>query len=241
MPAPSFCTTPRSTASSTSTRARRACTCRAFPETVAECIDHVVIGEALHVEDLAEHMAAQIVKHQGAVRSEVTIRAKFPITRRADRQVPLDLLDPLRRRRPPPGRRHHRAGRHPQAPGAGPGIPANQARSPAAEEARPDPTVIRSRHESGNHDLAEVLEALEASTRAGPAGRADLGPGGGRRQVGPRARLRRRDAAAEPKPPAVPPPAAPTARRGSAKSSSWSSARPSRPSSARRPTSGRSA
>jgi GTP cyclohydrolase-4 len=53
-----------------------------FPETVAECIDQVVIGEALHVEDLAEHMAARIVERQGAVRSEVTIRAKFPITRR---------------------------------------------------------------------------------------------------------------------------------------------------------------
>ena len=53
-----------------------------FPETVAECIDHVVIGEALHVEDLAEHMAARIVERQEAVRSEVTIRAKFPITRR---------------------------------------------------------------------------------------------------------------------------------------------------------------
>jgi len=53
-----------------------------FPETVAECIDHVVIGEALHVEDLAEHIAARIVERQEAVRSEVTIRAKFPITRR---------------------------------------------------------------------------------------------------------------------------------------------------------------
>jgi GTP cyclohydrolase I/GTP cyclohydrolase-4 len=53
-----------------------------FPETVAECIDHVVIGEALHVEELAEHIAARIVERQGAVRSEVTIRAKFPVTRR---------------------------------------------------------------------------------------------------------------------------------------------------------------
>jgi GTP cyclohydrolase IV len=53
-----------------------------FPETVAECIDHVVIGEALHVEDLAEHIAARIVERQSAVRSEVTIRAKFPVTRR---------------------------------------------------------------------------------------------------------------------------------------------------------------
>jgi len=52
-----------------------------FPETVAEAIDQVVIGESLHVEDLAEHIAAQIVERQGAVRSEVTIKAKFPVTR----------------------------------------------------------------------------------------------------------------------------------------------------------------
>src|SRR5947199_2288989 len=53
-----------------------------FPETVSEAIDQVVIGESLHVEDLAEHIAAQIVERQQAVRSEVTIRAKFPVTRR---------------------------------------------------------------------------------------------------------------------------------------------------------------
>jgi GTP cyclohydrolase I/GTP cyclohydrolase-4 len=52
-----------------------------FPETVAEAIDRVVIGEALHVEDLAEHIAARVVERQQAVRSEVTIRAKFPVTR----------------------------------------------------------------------------------------------------------------------------------------------------------------
>src|SRR5437763_11698365 len=53
-----------------------------FPETVAECIDHVVIDEALHVEDLAEHIGSRIVERQQALRSEVTIRAKFPVTRR---------------------------------------------------------------------------------------------------------------------------------------------------------------
>jgi MptA/FolE2 family GTP cyclohydrolase len=41
-----------------------------------------VIGESLHVEDLAERIAARIVERQRAVRSEVTIRAKFPVTRR---------------------------------------------------------------------------------------------------------------------------------------------------------------
>ena len=53
-----------------------------FPETVAEAIDQVVIGEALHVEDLAEHIAAADRRAPEAVRSEVTIRAKFPVTRR---------------------------------------------------------------------------------------------------------------------------------------------------------------
>jgi GTP cyclohydrolase-4 len=53
-----------------------------FPEMVSESIDQVVIGESLHVEDLAEHIAAGIVERQQAVQSEVTIRAKFPVTRR---------------------------------------------------------------------------------------------------------------------------------------------------------------
>src|SRR6185503_12581848 len=52
-----------------------------FPETVAEAIDQVVIGESLHVEDLAQHIAERVVERQAAVRSEVTIRAKFPVTR----------------------------------------------------------------------------------------------------------------------------------------------------------------
>src|SRR3954452_4504892 len=52
-----------------------------FPETVAEAIDQVVIGESLHVEDLAQRIAERIVERQRAVRSEVTIRAKFPVTR----------------------------------------------------------------------------------------------------------------------------------------------------------------
>ena len=43
-----------------------------FPETVAESIDQVVIGEALHVEDLAQHIAEHIIDRQRAVRSEVS-------------------------------------------------------------------------------------------------------------------------------------------------------------------------
>jgi GTP cyclohydrolase IV len=52
-----------------------------FPETVAEAIDQVVIGESLHIEDLAQYIAERVVERQAAVRSEVTIRAKFPVTR----------------------------------------------------------------------------------------------------------------------------------------------------------------
>ena len=64
-----------------------------FPETVAEAIDQVVIGEALHVEDLAQHIAEQIVERQQAVRSEVTIRAKFPVTRAHAGLRPADAGD----------------------------------------------------------------------------------------------------------------------------------------------------
>ena len=57
---------------------------------------------------------------------------------RADRQLSLDVLDPLRGGRSPTGRRHHRAGGYAPAPGPGSGIHSNQARSPATKEARPD-------------------------------------------------------------------------------------------------------
>jgi GTP cyclohydrolase I/GTP cyclohydrolase-4 len=52
-----------------------------FPELFGEAIDQVVIGEALHVEDLAEHIAAQIVERQRAVRAEVRIVAQYPLER----------------------------------------------------------------------------------------------------------------------------------------------------------------
>jgi GTP cyclohydrolase IV len=52
-----------------------------FPELFGEAIDEVVIGEALLVEVLAEHIASRIVERQGALRAEVTIRALWPIRR----------------------------------------------------------------------------------------------------------------------------------------------------------------
>jgi GTP cyclohydrolase IV len=46
-----------------------------FPELFEEAIDHVVIGEAFLVEELAEHIARHIVERQQAVRAEVRIVA----------------------------------------------------------------------------------------------------------------------------------------------------------------------
>ena len=47
-----------------------------FPELFEEAIDEVVIGEALLVETLAEHIARHIVRRQGALRAEVGITAR---------------------------------------------------------------------------------------------------------------------------------------------------------------------
>jgi len=43
--------------------------------------DQVVLGEALSVESLAQHIAERVVSAQGALRSEVTIRASYPKVR----------------------------------------------------------------------------------------------------------------------------------------------------------------
>jgi GTP cyclohydrolase I/GTP cyclohydrolase-4 len=53
-----------------------------FEESVNEAIDGVVIGEALVIEALAEHIAQAVVERQGALRSEVTIRASYPVEKR---------------------------------------------------------------------------------------------------------------------------------------------------------------
>jgi GTP cyclohydrolase IV len=53
-----------------------------FPELFEEAIDEVVIGEALLVEALAEHIARQVVGRQGALRAEVRVRARYPVERR---------------------------------------------------------------------------------------------------------------------------------------------------------------
>jgi len=52
-----------------------------FPELFEEAIEEVVIGEALLVESLAEHIAAQIVQRQHALRAEVRIVARYPLER----------------------------------------------------------------------------------------------------------------------------------------------------------------
>ena len=53
-----------------------------FEEVVNEAIDEIVIGEALVIEALAERIAQCVVERQGALRSEVTIRASYPVERR---------------------------------------------------------------------------------------------------------------------------------------------------------------
>jgi len=52
-----------------------------FPELFEEAIEEVVIGEALLVENLAEHIAAHIVERQRALRAEVRIVARYPLER----------------------------------------------------------------------------------------------------------------------------------------------------------------
>jgi GTP cyclohydrolase I/GTP cyclohydrolase-4 len=52
-----------------------------FPELFEEAIEGVVIGEALVVEELAEHIAQTIRDRQGALRSHVRIDARFPVPR----------------------------------------------------------------------------------------------------------------------------------------------------------------
>jgi GTP cyclohydrolase IV len=52
-----------------------------FPELFEEAIEEVVIGEALLVENLAEHIATHIVQRQHALRAEVQIVARYPLER----------------------------------------------------------------------------------------------------------------------------------------------------------------
>src|SRR5919197_2927641 len=53
-----------------------------FPELFEEAIDRVVLGEALVIEALAEHIARHIVERQRALRAEVRITAQYPLKRR---------------------------------------------------------------------------------------------------------------------------------------------------------------
>jgi MptA/FolE2 family GTP cyclohydrolase len=53
-----------------------------FPELFEEAIEAVVIEEALLIEQLAAHIAAQIAERQRALRAEVEIVAQYPLERR---------------------------------------------------------------------------------------------------------------------------------------------------------------
>jgi GTP cyclohydrolase-4 len=52
-----------------------------FPELFEQAIDELVIGEALLVEELAEHIARTVVGRQRALRAEVEVAARYPIQR----------------------------------------------------------------------------------------------------------------------------------------------------------------
>jgi GTP cyclohydrolase IV len=53
-----------------------------FPELFEEVIEHVVLEEAFLVEELAAHIAAEIVERQGAGTAEARITARYPVERR---------------------------------------------------------------------------------------------------------------------------------------------------------------
>jgi GTP cyclohydrolase-4 len=53
-----------------------------FPELFEEAIERVVLEEAFLVEELAAHIAEEIVERQGAGRAETRIVARYPIERR---------------------------------------------------------------------------------------------------------------------------------------------------------------
>src|SRR5215210_1965466 len=53
-----------------------------FPELFEEVIEHVVLEEAFLIEELAAHIAAEIVERQGAGRAEARIMARYPVERR---------------------------------------------------------------------------------------------------------------------------------------------------------------
>src|SRR5580765_4576684 len=59
-----------------------------FPELCEQAIDELVIGEALLVEELAEHIARAVVGRQQALRAEVEVTAKYPL----ERETPVTRL-----------------------------------------------------------------------------------------------------------------------------------------------------
>ncbi|MGE5274902.1 MAG: GTP cyclohydrolase MptA [Verrucomicrobiota bacterium] len=52
-----------------------------FPELFEQAVDELVIGEALLVEELAEHIARAVVGRQRALRAEVEVTAQYPLQR----------------------------------------------------------------------------------------------------------------------------------------------------------------
>src|SRR5215208_740868 len=59
-----------------------------FEEIVEQAIDDVVLGESLKAETLAAHIAERVREHQGGLRAEVTITARYP----QDKQTPVSEM-----------------------------------------------------------------------------------------------------------------------------------------------------
>ena len=146
-----------------------------FEETVNEAIDEVVIGEALRVEALAERIARTIVERQRALRSEVTIRASYPVEKRTpvtdiatQEMYGLIGVAAADTDRQPAHRRRHRAGheRVPVRPGA------HRRPRPRTTCARTGSARTRSTASCASSRSRPTTSAPAApSTSAAPAGR----------------------------------------------------------------------
>src|SRR4029453_2093515 len=52
-----------------------------FPELFEQAVDELVIGEALLVEELAEHIARAVIGRQQPLRAQVEVPAQYPLQR----------------------------------------------------------------------------------------------------------------------------------------------------------------
>ena len=153
-----------------------------FPEQIGESIERLVIGESLHIEELASAIAREMVGRQGALRSQVRIEAIQSTTRTTPRSgLPSQEISTLigvataserahapRRRRA--GARHHRLPVR-----AGPGARSRR-RAPGRARLRRGGSRAHPRHRPDRHAQPARrghAAARHARARAGRAPRGD--------------------------------------------------------------------